>query len=101
MDHDGSAEACLRANIRALMQQRRMKQEDLAERLQLSQAWVSKRLSGKPPPLGSRFQVADLNKLAEVFGVPPFTLLQPTIEWDRRRHGHDRRSGQDRRQRDR
>jgi len=92
------AETWLRENIKALMRMRHMNQGNLAAELGLSQAWVSKRLSGKDPPLGSRFQVTDLNMIARVFGVPPFSLLRPSAGWERRRSGYERRSGHDRRE---
>lgn len=92
-------ESILRANIKLLMKQRRLKQKDVARLAQRSQGWISKRLSGKPSrESGSRFQVQDLDVLANVFGLSPTTLLQPLHGNSDRRHADkDRRSGFDRR----
>ncbi|HMJ85232.1 MAG TPA: helix-turn-helix transcriptional regulator, partial [Vicinamibacterales bacterium] len=81
MDSSADAEILVRENVKALMDLRQMNQGDLARELGLSQAWVSKRLSGKEPPLGSRFQVADLTAIARVFGVTPAALVLPSREW--------------------
>jgi transcriptional regulator with XRE-family HTH domain len=104
--HDGSmdeqdcapAEHRLRTNVLELMEFRRMTQAELAELLGKSQPWLSKRLSGKPwSEGGSRFQIEDLDALANVFGLSPAQLLEPGHgKWDRR-SGRDRRSGFDRR----
>lgn len=83
----------LRENVRALMDWRRMTQADLAEKLQRSQPWLSKRLTGTTP-----FQIEDLDALADVFGLSPQELFcQGHGELDRRTPGSDRRSGVDRR----
>lgn len=88
----------LRVNVLDIMEFRRIKQADLAERLGRSQAWVSKRLKGKQPDgKGSRFQLQDLDALADIFGLSPAELLAPTQQgWDQRT-GVDRRAGYERR----
>lgn len=97
-----SAEEWLRRNVVELMEFYRMKQATLAERIGRSQSWLSRRLSGKPwRSGGSRFQFQDLDKLAAAFDVSPAELLQPKHgDWNRR-SGHERRSGTDRRRRER
>lgn len=90
------AEEQLRLNVKALLKQRRWDQADLAKRLSRSQSWVSKRLSGKPQPHGSRFQFDDLDALARVFAVPAAALLAPGSEY-RERRVRDRRFSHDRR----
>jgi transcriptional regulator with XRE-family HTH domain len=93
-----SAEERLRLNLVELMEFRRMKQSELAERLGRSQSWVSKRLAGKDGG-GNRFQMSDLDALATIFGLSPWELLQPAYgKWDRR-SGDERRSGHERRRR--
>lgn len=95
---DIDTEERLRLNLVELLIFRRMKQNELAERLGKSQAWVSKRLTGKASGKGSRFQFSDLDALAAVFGLSPAELLQPRYgKWDRR-SGRERREGADRRQ---
>lgn len=92
------AEHQLRLNLIELMEFRRMTQAELAERLGKGQPWLSKRLSGKPwNEGGSRFQLEDLDALADVFGLSPAQLLEPGVgKWDRR-CGRDRRTGGERR----
>ena len=95
------AEEQLRQNVLELMEFHRMKQGALAAKLQRSQSWLSKRLSGKASGKGSRFQLADLDALATVFRVSPSELMERKYgKWDRR-SGHERRSGLDRRRRPR
>jgi transcriptional regulator with XRE-family HTH domain len=80
------------ATIKALMEWRRMTQAELAEQLNRSQPWVSKRLTGTTP-----FQIEDLDLFADAFGLSPAELLQEGHGKLDRRAGGDRRSGADRR----
>ena len=87
----------LRRNVQELMHARHMKQVALALSLGRTQSWVCKRQSGKPSPLGSPWQIADLAGLAMVFGLAPWELLKPGIgRYDRRSYTERRRK--DRRQ---
>jgi transcriptional regulator with XRE-family HTH domain len=80
-----------RANVREAMDLRKWSQAELANRLDRSQPWLSKRLTGT-----TEFQIGDLDALATVFGLSPSELLQPGFgKWDRRKG--ERRSGTDRR----
>jgi transcriptional regulator with XRE-family HTH domain len=83
----------VRANVKALMDQRRMNQVELAEKLGQSQPWLSKRLTGATP-----FQIEDLDLIGAFFGLTPAQLLQEGHGALDRRAGHDRRSRMDRRQ---
>lgn len=84
----------IRENVRALMDLRRWKQADLAERLGRSQPWLSKRLTGKTP-----FHMSDLDALSAVFSLSQAEVLQPGFgKWDRR-SGEDRRRVPERRRR--
>lgn len=86
------AEAQLRQNITELMEWRHMNQADLAAKLDRTQPWVSKRMSGK-----TKFTVPDLDALCVVFLLEPHQLLRPGHgKWERRKH-RDRRSGHERR----
>lgn len=101
---DGSdredSEAVLRQNIQALMDLYRWNQAELAARIGKDQSWVSRHLSGAPPPRGARFQFRDLDLIAHAFGLSPADLLRQTDgNWDRR-NGRERRSGRDRRRGD-
>lgn len=79
-------------NVKELMGLWRLTQAELAERLGVSQPWLSKRLTGKTP-----FQIEDLDALAHAFGLSPHELLCAGFgQWDRR-DGRERRSGADRR----
>lgn len=83
----------LRANVRALMDIRNWTQAEFAERLQRSQPWLSKRLTGTTP-----FQIEDLDLMAHVFGLSPAEMLCIGYgKWDRRQTP-DRRMAPDRRQ---
>lgn len=95
---DVGAEEQLRQNLLEILEFRRMKQTDLADRLGRSQSWVSKRLTGKASGRGSRFQLSDLDALSAIFGLSPSELLQPAYGKRDRRSGHERRQRPDRRQ---
>jgi transcriptional regulator with XRE-family HTH domain len=88
-----SANDQLRVNVRELMEVRRWKQADLAERLGMSQPWLSKRLTGITP-----FHMEDVDAIAAAFGLAPWELLCGGFgSFDRRKASSDRRSGEDRR----
>lgn len=83
----------VRANVKELMQHRKMTQAQLALRLGVSQPWLSKRLTGT-----TEFQMGDLDAIARVFLLSPSELLCAGYgKWERR-VGNDRRTGADRRQ---
>ena len=86
-----TANEWVRANVREAMELRRWSQSELAARLDRSQPWLSKRLTGI-----TEFQLSDLDAIAAVFGLSPSELLQPGYgKWDRR--VGERRQRQDRR----
>lgn len=96
-EEETPTEALLRENIEHLLTQRRIERKDFAKQLGRGVSWLSKRLSGKPSPLGSRFQFSDLDAMARIFELSPADLLQPGLgKWDRRT-GKERRSGWERR----
>jgi len=81
--------------VRALMGRRRMSQTALADVLGVTQTQVSKRLRGVIP-----FDIDEIERLAEYFGVDPADLLgssgrrpsgpgQPSVSsgWSRRKAG--------------
>lgn len=80
------------ANLRELMTLHNLNQSELAERIQKSQPWLSKRLTGE-----TRFQVEDLDALGHVFGLSPAQLLEAGYGNLDRRSGEDRRHGVERR----
>lgn len=83
----------IRANVRELLDMRRLTQAELAKRLGVSQPWVSKRLSGTTP-----FHIKDLDVIADVFGLSPGQLMCVGFgTLDRRQTERDRRSGEERR----
>jgi transcriptional regulator with XRE-family HTH domain len=87
-----TANEWVRANVRELMDLRRWTQVQLAERLKVSQPWLSKRLTGTTP-----FQIEDLDMFAAAFGLSPQELLCAGFgKWDRR-NIDERRTGRDRR----
>lgn len=82
-----------RANVKELMEVRRMTQAQLAERLGVSQPWLSKRITGT-----TEFQLGDLDAIGAVFGLSPADLLCAGYgKWDRR-SGRERRERAERRQ---
>jgi transcriptional regulator with XRE-family HTH domain len=83
----------VRINVECLMEMRRLTQVELCERLDKSQPWLSKRLTGTTP-----FQIEDLDLIGDVFGLSPAQLLQEGYGKRDRRCGEDRRTGADRRQ---
>lgn len=93
---DVAAEEQLRLNVIELMRIWRLNQAALAARLGQSQPWLSRRLSVNRDNK-THFQLEDLDRLSEVFGLSAAELLRPGYgQWDRR-SGRDRRTGEDRR----
>lgn len=87
-----TANEWVRANVQEAMDVRKWTQAELADRLNRSQPWLSKRLNGTVP-----FQMEDLDVLAVVFGLSPTEFVCAGYgKWDRR-SGNDRRTGPDRR----
>lgn len=87
-----TANEWVRANVRELMDFRRITQAELADMIGQSQPWLSKRLTGV-----TEFQMGDLDLIANAFGLSPAQLLcAGTGQWERR-SGQDRRNGSDRR----
>lgn len=87
-----TANARIIATVKALMEWRKMTQAELAEQLNRTQPWLSKRLTGTTP-----FQIEDLDLLGAFFGLSPAELLQDGHGNLDRRTGDERRSGTDRR----
>ncbi len=92
-DHPLTANEQLRRNVKELMRWRKLTQATLAAKIDVSQPWLSKRLTGVTP-----FQIEDVDSIANAFGLTASQLLcQGQGQWDRRR-GQDRRIGVERRQ---
>jgi len=84
----------LKQNIRALLEARGQEQQALAKFCHKTDAWISQILNR--PERG--FQVQELDRMAEFFGLEPYQLFQPGISaLGERRSGRERRSGMDRR----
>src|SRR5581483_7669242 len=77
----------LAENVTALLKIRGLTQADLAQWCRHSEVWVSQFLSGKRD-----WKVHDLDRVADLLGVPVFQLFQPGIS-----RRAERRSGVDRR----
>lgn len=83
----------LAENIAALLKRRGYSQADLAQWCRHSAVWVSQFLAGK-----RNVKVRDLDRMADLLGVPVFQLFQPGISSrTERRAGVDRRQGTERR----
>lgn len=84
-----ASEDLLRQKIRALMQQHKLTQLQLADRIGMSQSLLSRRLTGV-----QRFQIADLDALAAAFRITvPELFFDEYGQWDRRSKT-DRRKGE-------
>lgn len=83
----------LSENIQALLRARKLSQHDLAQWCRHSDPWLSAFLSGK-----REVQLADLDRIADFFGIATYQLFQPGISQvtERRKPG-ERRCGRDRR----
>lgn len=87
------ADRLLAENISTLLRARGQSQKDLAAWCRHSDVWVSQGLRGE-----RMFQLHDLDRIADFFGVATYQLFQPGISMiTERRRKADRRSGQDRR----
>lgn len=83
----------LRENIRALMRARGIEQQALAFALRRHPTWINKFLKGTRP-----ITIADLDGLADFFGLSAYQLFMPGISSvTERRRGDERRAGRDRR----
>ena len=83
----------LSENIQALLRARHQSQHDLAQWCRHSDPWLSAFISGK-----REIQLADLDRIADFFGIATYQLFQPGIsQLTERRTHQDRRSGRDRR----
>lgn len=88
------ADELLRRKIRALMEQHRLSQIELAAKIGRSQAWLSRKITGV-----QNFYVRDLDRIATVFGITVPELFFDTYgQWDRRSNT-DRRKGERRQRR--
>lgn len=89
------ADEQLRHKVKLLMEANRLSQAQLAQRLDRSQPWLSRRLTGV-----QQFRIGDLDRIATVFEITIPELFFDTFgQWDRRSKS-DRRKGE-RRQRQR
>lgn len=71
---DDDLQARITQNTRVLMAIRGIyEQRDLAERMGLQPHDITRRMKG-------RWQISDLDKLADAFGVQPYDLLRPVAE---------------------
>ena len=83
----------LAENVSALLTVRRHKQTDLAKWCGKSDPWVSQFLRGE-----RNWQLEDLDRVADFFGLATYQLFQPGISSaTERRNGLDRRHGKERR----
>lgn len=83
----------LRQNIAALLRERKEDQKTLAFTMGRHPTTINKFLKGS-----RELQLADLDKIAQFFGLATYQLFQPGISSvTERRQGRDRRSGRDRR----
>lgn len=83
----------LAQNVSALLTARRQKQTDLAQWCRRSDVWVSQFLRGE-----RNWQLDDLDRVADFFGIATYQLFQPGISpLTERRAGLERRTKTDRR----
>lgn len=83
----------LRENIRSLLRARGTNQKELSFFLRRHPTTINKFLKGT-----REVQLADLDRMADFFGLATYQLFQPGISpLTERRSGKERRSGQDRR----
>lgn len=83
----------LAQNIRALLNARKQTAKSLAVWCRHSEPWIGKFLKGE-----REVQLADLDRIADFFGIATYQLFQPGISSvTERRAGRDRRAGNDRR----
>lgn len=82
----------LAENVTALLKARGQSQHDLAHWCRKTDVWVSQFLHGK-----RLWQLDDLDRIADFFGLATYQLLQPGISPLTERRVGDRRSGRERR----
>lgn len=88
----------LRENIRYLLDKRHESQTALAQFCGHQKAWINKFLNDRNIINGREVSIADMDKIAQFFGLAVYQLFQPGISaLGERRSASDRRSGQDRR----
>lgn len=79
-------------NVSALLKRENYHQTDLAQHCKRSDPWVSQFLRGE-----RTWQLDDLDKVADFFGMDTFELFRPGIAQRSERRGVQRRAGVDRR----
>jgi len=79
-------------NVAALLERDNYKQTDLAQHCRRSDPWVSQFLRGE-----RTWQMDDLDKVADFFGLDTFQLFRPGIAQRTERRSVQRRAGVDRR----
>lgn len=82
----------LAQNVMGLLTERHLNQTDLAKWCHRSDPWVSQFLRGE-----RNWQLDDLDKVADLFGLQTWQLFQPGISSASERRRSDRRSGRERR----
>lgn len=82
----------LAANVSALLTARNQKQADLAQWCRKSDPWVSQFLRGE-----RNWQLPDLDRVADFFGIATYQLFQPGINALTERRVSERRTGRERR----
>lgn len=88
------ANRLIKANIDALLRGRRHTRKDLAQWCHKSESWISKIYKEER----REFATADLDRIADFFGVATYQLFQPGISpLTERRSGLERRGTRDRR----
>ena len=87
-----TAARLLAENVSALLVRHHLKQTDLAKWCRKSDPWVSQFLRGK-----RNWQLADLDRVADLFGKKTYELFIPGVAMTTERRVSDRRSGRERR----
>ena len=82
----------LAENVRELLDRKGLKQTDLAQWCKRSDVWVSQFLKGL-----RSWQLEDLDRVADLFGMPTYQLFQPGISRNYERRRGERRIGRERR----
>lgn len=88
------ARSLLKQNVDALLRKMGADRKDLAFACRRSESWISKIYREDR----RSFQIEDLDKIADFFGLKAYELFRPGVagSWERR-SGLDRRSGRERR----
>lgn len=87
------ANRLLKDNIDAMLRERGQSRRDLAEWCHKSESWISKIFSEER----REFQVSQLDRIADFFGLDTYRLFQPGVARVTERRKGDRRAGQERR----